>query len=84
MMADSPQGSQARLELLSLAQFQAGQSAQRPTPEPVPQSATITEETTATSVAATIAGHEQPLQALRDAKWLLDDPFEFVPAYRRA
>lgn len=84
MMVDSPQGSQARLELLSLAQSQAGKSAQRPTPEPVPQPATIIAETTVTSFSASIAGHEQPLQVLQDAKWLLDDPFEFAPAYRRA
>jgi hypothetical protein len=84
MMAESPQWSQARLELLSLAQSQAGKSKQRSTPEPVPQPVTITEETTVTSFAASIAGHEQPLQVLRDAKWLLDDPFEFAPAYRRA
>jgi hypothetical protein len=33
-------------------------------------------------LSAGISGHSNPLHALREAKWILGDPFEFVPAYR--
>jgi len=35
-------------------------------------------------LSAKLADHPDPLSLLRDSQWILEDPFEFVPAYRAA
>lgn len=35
-------------------------------------------------LSAKLAGHPDPLLLLKESQWILEDPFEFVPAYRVA
>ncbi|GAB3464472.1 hypothetical protein GCM10027321_28380 [Massilia terrae] len=39
---------------------------------------------TVVTISSTIAEVADPVQVLKDASWLLEDPFEFTPAYRAA
>jgi hypothetical protein len=35
-------------------------------------------------LSANLAEHQDPVALLRDSRWILDDPFEFIPVYRAA